>query len=67
MAPTVEREVKESIEKSYASATATSSQPAQSVISPAVIQRAVKDIAEVEERSKNVIIFGLEEQDEEGK
>lgn len=65
MAPTVERAVKESFEKSYASVTAPSDQPTQSVISPAVIQRAVKDIAEVEERSKNVIIFGLEEQDEE--
>ena len=35
------------------------------MISPAVIQRTVKDIVEVEKRSKNVIIFGMEEQDEE--
>lgn len=30
-----------------------------------MIHQAVKDIAEGEERSKNVIIFGLEEQEEE--
>ena len=65
----VENVVKESVEKSYcqvASITA-SSQPAQSypVISQAVIQRAVKDITEGEERSKNLIVFGLEEDDEE--
>ena len=59
MAPTVE-----SAEKSYSSVV-TTGQPAQSAISSTVIQRAVKDIAEGEERSKNVIIFGLEEQDEE--
>ena len=64
MAPTVERAVKESVEKSYSSVV-TTGQPAQSAISSTVIQRTVKDIAEGEERSKNVIIFGLEEQDEE--
>ena len=52
-------------EKSYASATASWSHPTKSVISPAMIQRTVKDIVEVEKRSKNVIIFGMEEQDEE--
>ena len=61
MAPTVEYAVKESIEKSYGSA--TSSQPVQSTISPAVIQRIVKDFTEEEERSRNLIIFGLEDQE----
>ena len=59
MAPTVE-----SAEKSYSSVV-TTGQPAQPVISSSVIQQAVKVMAEEEERSNNVIIFGLKEQDEE--
>ena len=64
---TVETVVKESVEKSYSQVTAANIQHAQShpVISPAMIQRAVKDITEVEERSKNLIVFGLEEKEEE--
>ena len=64
---TVETVVKESVEKSYSQVTAANIHHAQShpVISPAMIQRAVKVITEVEERSKNLIVFGLEEEEEE--
>ena len=37
----------------------------QPAISHAAIQRAVKDIAEGEERSKNFVVFGLEEEGDE--
>ena len=59
----VQNVVKESVAKSYSEV--ANSQPAQSypAISSAAIERAVKDIAEGEERSKNVIVFGLEERD----
>ena len=63
---TVDSAVRESVEKSYSQVTANApvvSQPVQPVITPAVIQRAVKDIAEEEERSRNLLIFGLEEQE----
>ena len=60
---TVETAVKDSLETSFSQVTAANSQNAQSqsVVSPAVIQRAVRDIAEREERSKNLLVFGLEE------
>ena len=63
---TVETVVRESVQKSYCQVAATNvSTPAPPAISPAAIERAVKDMAESEERSKNVLIFGLDELDSE--
>ena len=63
---TVETVVRDSVEKSYCQVAATNvSTPAPPAITPAAIERAVRDMAESEERSKNVLIFGLDEQDSE--
>ena len=64
---TVETVVKESVEKSYSQVAAftANSQPVESppVISSEVIQRAVRDFTEGEERSRNLLVFGLQEED----
>ena len=63
----VETVVQESVEKSWSQVAAISAnrQPAggATVISSAVIQRAVKDFTEGEERSRNLIVFGLQEEE----
>ena len=63
VAATVDRTVKDSVKKSYSQVASSSavSQPVQPVISPALLQRTVKDIADSEEQSKNIVVFGLEE------
>ena len=67
VAATVERTAKDSVEKWYSQVASSSavSHPTQPVISPAMLQRTVKDIANSEERSKNIVVFGLQEQEEE--
>ena len=58
--------VRDTVQKSYCQVAATNvSTPVSPTITPAAIQRAVKDMADVEERSKNVVISGLDEQDSE--
>lgn len=64
---TVQSAVKQSVEKSWSqiASSVPLSQPVQPVISHTAIQRAVKDMAEGEVRSKNVVVFGLEEEEDE--